>query len=113
MIQPPETTTPLSDFTRDAASAIRRLKETGLPEVLTVDGKPAVIVQDVKSYQRLLDALDRAEAIKGIRRGLESMRRGEGIPVEEAFAELRAKYALPDECAIGFWFTAVDYVPLP
>src|SRR3712207_7362838 len=45
MIEPPEVT-PLSDFTRDAAAAIRRLKETGQPEVLTVDGKPAVVVQD-------------------------------------------------------------------
>ncbi len=97
MIHPPETTTPLADFTRDAAAAIRRLKETGEPEVLTVDGEPAVVVQDVKSYERLLDALDRAEAIEGIRRGLESMRRGEGRPVEEAFAELRAKYDLLGE----------------
>ncbi|MDP8925058.1 MAG: type II toxin-antitoxin system Phd/YefM family antitoxin [Chloroflexota bacterium] len=96
MIEPPETT-PLSDFTRNAAAAIRGLEETGQPEVLTVDGKPAVVVQDVKTYQRLLDALDRAEAIEGIRRGLESAARGEGRPVEEAFAELRAKYDLPGE----------------
>ena len=96
MIESPGTT-PLSEFMRDADAAIRRLKETGEPEVLTVDGEPAAVVQDVKSYQRLLDALDRAEAIEGIRRGLESMRRGEGRPVEEAFAELRAKYDVPDE----------------
>ncbi len=96
MIEPPEAT-PLADFTRDAAAVIRRLRETGQPEVLTVDGKPAVVVQDVKSYQRLLDTLDRAQAIEGIRRGLESMRRGEGRPVEEAFADLRAKYDAPGE----------------
>lgn len=97
MIQPPETTTPLSDFTRDAAAAIRRLKENGQPEVLTVDGKPALVVQDVESYQRLLDALDRAEAIEGIRRGLESVARGESIPIEEAFVQLRAEFGLRDE----------------
>jgi PHD/YefM family antitoxin component YafN of YafNO toxin-antitoxin module len=96
MIEPPEAI-PLSDFTRDADAAIRRLKETGQPEVLTVDGKPAVVVQDAKSYQRLLDALDRAEAIEGIRRGLESMARGEGIPIEEAFAMLRAKHGIREE----------------
>ncbi len=96
MIEPPEAI-PLSDFTRDADAAIRRLMETGQPEVLTVDGKPAVVVQDAKSYQRLLDALDRAEAIEGIRRGLESMARGEGIPIEEAFAMLRAKHGIREE----------------
>ena len=96
MIEPPEVTR-LSDFTRDAAAAIRRLKETGQPEVLTVDGKPAVVVQDVTSYQRLLDALDRAEAIEGIRRGLESIARGEDLPFEEVAAELGAKYGLTYE----------------
>ena len=94
MIQPPEAT-PLSDFTRDAAAAIQRLRETGQPEVLTVDGKAAVVVQDARSYQALLDALDRAEAIEGIRRGLESVARGEDWPAEEVFAELRARYDLP------------------
>jgi len=97
MIESPETTTPLAEFTRDAAAAIRRLQESGQPEVLTVDGEPAVVVQDVESYQRLLDALDRAEAIEGIRRGLESVARGEDIPIEEAFAELRAEFGLREE----------------
>ena len=49
MIESPETT-PLADFTRDAAAAIRRLKETGEREMLTIDGEPAVVVQDVASY---------------------------------------------------------------
>ena len=96
MIHPPETT-PLSDFTRDGDAAIQRLKASGQPEVLTVDGEPAVIVQDVESYQKLLDELDRAQAIEGIRRGLESAARGEGIPIEKAFAELRAKYDIREE----------------
>lgn len=95
MIEAPETT-PLSDFTRDAAAAIRRLKATCQPEVLTVDGQPAVVVQEVHAYWQILDRLDRLEAIEGIRRGLEEMRRGEGIPAEEVFAELRAKYDLPE-----------------
>jgi predicted transcriptional regulator len=38
---------------------------------------------------------DQAEAIEGIRRGLESAARGEGRPAEEVFAELRAKYGSP------------------
>lgn len=96
MIQPPETTTPLADFERDPKATIQRLEETGQPEVLTVDGKPAVVVQDAGSYRRLLDALDRAEAIEGIRRGLEEMGRGEGVPIEEAFAQLRAELGLPN-----------------
>ncbi len=85
----------LDEFTRDSAAMIERLKETGQPQVLTVDGKSAVVVQDVSAYQRLLDRLDRAEAIVGIRRGLEEVARGEAVPAAEVFAELRAKYRLP------------------
>ena len=75
MIQPPEMA-PLTDFTQHTDEAIKRLKETGQPQVLTVDGRAEVVVQDVASYQRLLELVDRAEAIEGIRRGLESWKRG-------------------------------------
>jgi MFS family permease len=40
--------------------------------------------------------VDRLETIDGIQRGLESMNRGEGRPVEEFFEELRQKHELPD-----------------
>jgi hypothetical protein len=53
------------------------------------------VVQDAESYQQLLDAIDRAEAIEGIRRGLESMERGKGRPAKEFFAEMRQKYNIP------------------
>ena len=53
--------------------------------VLTVNGKAELIVQDAKSYQKLLELIDRAEAIEGIRRDLESMKRGAGRPAAEVF----------------------------
>jgi hypothetical protein len=70
---------------------IEWLKQTGRPQVLTVNGKAALVVQDAESYQRLLDLIEPAEAIEGIRRGLASAARGEGRPVEDVFAELRSK----------------------
>jgi prevent-host-death family protein len=87
----------LTDFKRNSSDAIKRLKETGQPQVLTVNGRAEVVVQDVASYQRLLELADRAEAIEGIRRGLESGARGEVRPAEEIYAELRAKNGLPPE----------------
>lgn len=96
MIEPLETG-PLTEFTQHTDEAIKRLKETGQPQVLTVDGRPEVVVQDVDSYQRLLDLLDHAEAIEGIRQGLEQMKRGEGRPADEVFAELFARHRLPEK----------------
>jgi hypothetical protein len=63
--------------------------------VLTINGKAEVVVQDAKSYQRMLELVDRAEAVVGIRKGLASMARGEGIPAEEAFEKLRKKHQIP------------------
>ncbi|HYV00559.1 MAG TPA: type II toxin-antitoxin system Phd/YefM family antitoxin [Pyrinomonadaceae bacterium] len=77
----------LSTFKRDTAKIVRQLKKTGQPMVLTVNGKAELVVQDAASYQKLLEAKDRMEAIEGIRRGLESMKRNGGKPAEKFFRE--------------------------
>lgn len=81
----------LTEFQRNTKEYIDRLKQTRRPELLTVHGKPEVVIQDAEAYQRLLDVLDRAEAIVGVQRGLESMRAGRGKPLDQAFASLREK----------------------
>jgi PHD/YefM family antitoxin component YafN of YafNO toxin-antitoxin module len=86
---------PLSSFKRDSVTLIGQLKQTGRPVVLTINGKAEVVVQDAKSYQRMLELIDRAEAVVGIRKGLASLERGEGIPAEKAFEKLRKKYHIP------------------
>jgi len=85
----------LTDFKRETARFVKQMKKSGHPLVLTVNGKAELVVHDAESYQRFLDLVERAEAIAGIRRGLESMKRGEGRPAREAFEELRQKYAIP------------------
>src|SRR5215216_798945 len=85
----------LSTFKRDTAKIVRQLKKTGQPVVLTVNGKAELVVQDAESYQKLLEAQDRIEAIEGIRRGLESTKRNAGKPAEKFFRELFAEKASP------------------
>ena len=80
----------LSDFQRKTREHIERLRQTRKPAVLTVNGKAELVVQDASAYQELLDRVDEAEAIIGIQRGLESMDRGEGEPLDEAIAKVRA-----------------------
>jgi PHD/YefM family antitoxin component YafN of YafNO toxin-antitoxin module len=87
----------LTDFQRHAKEHIERLKQTGRPEVLTVNGKAELVVQDAAAYQKLLDLLDRAEALEGIRQGLESMHRGKGRPAADVFQELWKKHHIPHD----------------
>ena len=47
-----------------------------------------MVVQDAESYQKLLEAKETMEAIEGIKRGLESMKRNAGKPAEKFFQEL-------------------------
>lgn len=81
---------PMTGFLRDHKAHLERLRETGRPEVLTVNGKARVVVQDVASYQKMLEVLDYADAVKIIRERLASLDAGEpGVPLEDALAAIR------------------------
>ncbi len=85
----------LSDFKRNTTEFVRRMKESGEPVVLTVNGRSELVVQDATSYQKLLELVDRLEAIEGIKKGLEEADRGEGVTLEEFEKEMRRKYEIP------------------
>ena len=85
----------LSDFKRNTIDFVRDMKESGKPVVLTVNGRSELVVQDATSYQKLLELVDRLEAIEGIRSGLEEADRGEGATLEEFDEKMRRKYDIP------------------
>ena len=92
----PEDIHSLTDFQRRTKEHVARLQASGRPELLTVNGKAALVVQDADAYQRLLDLADRMDALLAVREGLASMERGEGIPLEEFDREMRAAMARHD-----------------
>jgi hypothetical protein len=55
------------------------------------------VVQDTESYQRLLEAKERMEAMEGIQRGLESMKAKHGMPARKFFAGFFAKNGLSQD----------------
>ena len=61
--------------------------------MLTVNGRAEVVVQDAQAYQRMLDALEEAEAVLAVQRGIDEMERGQGRPALAVLREIRAKYA--------------------
>lgn len=85
----------LSDFQRRTKTHVQRLKRSGKPHVLTVNGRAEIVVQDARSYQKLLVLVEEAETVMGIRRGLESIQRGEGITLSEFDERMRRKHKIP------------------
>lgn len=86
---------PLTDFQRNTKRHIRRLKKTKRPEVLTVNGKAEVVVQDARSYQALIDQVDYWQSVASVKKGLAEVKRGEGVPLEAAFEQIRRKHRIP------------------
>jgi PHD/YefM family antitoxin component YafN of YafNO toxin-antitoxin module len=83
-----------TEFQRNAKEHIEHLKSTGKPRVLTINGKAELVVQDAKAYQKMLDVIDRLQAIEGVRRGLEAMEQNSGRSASEFFGEMQEKYKL-------------------
>ena len=85
----------LTDYKRNTSDFLAQLKSTGRPDILTINGKAEIVVQDAKSYQRLLDLAERLETIEAVKEGIASANRGEGRPIDELFddieKQLRAK----------------------
>jgi hypothetical protein len=84
----------LTDFLRNHKVHVTRLKKTKVPEVLTVNGKAEVVVQDAASYQQMLDRLHYMETLAAIQEGMASAERGELKPAAQVLAEMRARFGM-------------------
>lgn len=60
----------LTDFLRNHKEMVARLCETHKPVVLTVKGRPALVIQDADSYQVLMDRLNELDSGAAVDRSL-------------------------------------------
>lgn len=85
----------LSEFQRNTKQHVKRLKKTGKPEVLTINGQASLVVQSAEAYQKLLDAVELAESIAILHARTQAADRGaKGIPAAEVLADIRARLGL-------------------
>ena len=82
----------LSDFQRNTRDHITKLKQSGAPVVLTVNGQAEVVIQSAAAYQKLLDDQELLESIRSVGRGLEQAKRGEGRSMGEFLEELAGEH---------------------
>jgi len=82
----------LSDFKQNASKFVKQVQETKQPLVLTVNGKPAVVIQDAESYQEMAGVREYDETITALRKAFSDIENSNQWPTsEEVFANLRAK----------------------
>ena len=84
---------PLSDFVRNTKAHTERLKATREPQILTVNGEAALVVQDAASYEKMAALAEQARQDAKLQAAMEHFRQGgEGIKAADGFAQLAAKY---------------------
>lgn len=82
----------LTDFKQNAQEHLDRLRQTGRPEILTVNGKAQAVVMTPEAYDRLMDAaLNEAKAKIAV--GLHQAREGQLIDGDKALADRRMRRA--------------------
>lgn len=84
----------LTEFTRNAKKVVTQVRETRQPYALTVNGEAEVVVQDVESYQAMVDELARMELQCSILEGEAAYARGEFLTVDEAFDQIERELGL-------------------
>ncbi|MCY4426929.1 MAG: type II toxin-antitoxin system Phd/YefM family antitoxin [Halieaceae bacterium] len=78
----------VTEFSRKPAEHIKRLTESKRPEILTVNGKAAVVVQDAETYEKMAALADYAESLQNIRQALSE----QGRPLSEFSKEFEARH---------------------
>ena len=84
----------LSNFKRRTAEFLARMKKSGHPVVLTVNGTAELVVQDAASYQRLLERAERAEMMEFLLESCADIEAGRTEPALEALERLARKHKL-------------------
>jgi hypothetical protein len=84
----------LSDFLRNHKEHVTRLKESRAAEVLTINGKAELVLQEAGAYQAMLDRLQRLEDLAAVREGLAQADAGMSRPADEFFAEFTRRHGI-------------------
>ncbi len=82
----------VSELKQNASKLIKQVNETGQPIILTLNGKPAAVIQDVESYERMAEAADYRLTVRDLREAQDHVDKGgELIPAEDIYNKLSKK----------------------
>lgn len=79
---------PVTVLKTRSAEIIRQARETGQPIIITQNGKPTAVLQDVESFQRQREALT---LLKILAKGDQELRDGRAIRHDEVLERIERK----------------------
>ena len=79
---------PISYLKASTADAVRTVTDSGEPLFITQNGEARIVVQDIQSYEETQETLS---LLKILALGEAEANRGETVPADKAFEDLRQK----------------------
>lgn len=87
----------LDEFVQNLPSHLDRLRTSGEPEVYTTEGYRRIVIQDADAYERMLQVIDEAEAIRILHERLAAVDQGEPlIPADVVLEDIRRELGLDE-----------------
>lgn len=85
----------LTDFQRNAKKHIQRLRRTGKPTALTLNGQTAAIIQDPAAYAKMADLAFEASEMRLLERAIKQAEAGKGRPIDDVIRDIRRSRNAP------------------
>lgn len=83
---------PVADFNRKPSEHIKRVQESKKAELLTVNGKAAVVLVDPESYDEMAQSQDLLKTLKTIAIANEQHESGQGKTAQQVFERLKQEF---------------------
>jgi PHD/YefM family antitoxin component YafN of YafNO toxin-antitoxin module len=81
----------LTDFRQRATETLDRLRKTGEAQILTVNGEARAVLLAPATFDELARDAQLTRDVAVMRRSMQQIDAGEGMPAEEYFCGLRAR----------------------
>lgn len=84
----------LTDFKRNTNESVEKLRRTGRPIVLTVNGRAELVVLDAKAFQDIVDQMEFTDSVREVQKGIDSVAKYGAKPAREVLKKLAEKHGL-------------------
>jgi hypothetical protein len=72
------------------------MEREGRPIMLSIDGRPPLVVKDEREYQLLWELVDLIETVAAVRESLKDLEEGRTLPLATVVRRLSKKHGISD-----------------